>query len=539
MTDKKDPSKETDNWRDLLPDDDHTRSYQAGGAEEENEITPIEEISAPIPPQPAPKSQALMDIQEAGLTPGEAVRASEELAAQSTEGQAVNQKGKAAKKTATEPAPEAAGQGKSAARSGAENLAVVARFRWIFLLVLALISVTAWAAEAFLSDRLYRLEAGGWLVLTLLFSLGTINFLRLPTRSGLAALFWGGSYAISALYGPPETLFDNIPAALGWAGLLTLIVLWMGVAIWRKLGRYRVIDLLLTLVLIYAALAPVGALITSISSGAALSLTLADLGASPAFMTAHLPGLLWPMSVLVAVILPLCALFSLWDQFSAIRRRGGRHGGNLFLALAFVLLLPYAFLSFDQAVSEHPQLAKGLRSIWPAATQYARENKAPAPVMVPASPVTPPPAPAEVSEAVTSPEPNVSLPPSVQPVLTPPATPVQPAPSPPAAQTPAEADSAAAESSPPLPVWPPLSPTTPVYPTQVASPALPDLDKRIQSTDERLDQALTRIEELESEIKLLKQFRAGAEAPAPSAPPAVEKKLDPLPIEDFFKENNN
>jgi hypothetical protein len=68
------------------------------------------------------------------------------------------------------------------------------------------------------------------------------------------------------------------------------------------------------------------------------------------------------------------------------------------------------------------------------------------------------------------------------------------------------------------------------------------LDERLQSTDQRLDQALARIEELEREIKLLKQSWAGAEAPAPEPPaaaPPAEESREPLPIEDFFKEDNS
>ncbi|MDR0882062.1 MAG: hypothetical protein LBP55_05920, partial [Candidatus Adiutrix sp.] len=158
---------------------------------------------------------------------------------------------------------------REAGRGGVENLAKIARFRWLVLLTLSLASVAAWTVEAFWSERPYHWPALELFVLTLVLALLTAKFLRLPTRSGLAAWCWSGTFLISAIYGPPETFFSCLPAALVWSGLLTLIMLWMGVAIWRKLGRYKVIDLLLSLFLIFGALSPILALVDNIRAGEA------------------------------------------------------------------------------------------------------------------------------------------------------------------------------------------------------------------------------------------------------------------------------
>lgn len=504
MTDKKSlPEQQKGSWEDSTNDDRHQQTYYIGDGdpgdklEEDDEIRPIDEVSAS--PNP-PKSQALLDIQEAGMTPEEAAKVSKELAANVSE---------RAEKTTKKSEKENNAQKGDKSGSGAENLAVIARFRWIFLLVLSLVSVAVWAGEAFISKRPYNWEAAGWLALTVVLTIPTLKFLRLQTISGLAAFFWAGSFFISALYGPTEFLFGNIPAALNWAGLLTLIMLWMGVAIWRKLGRYRIIDLVLAIMLIYAALAPIGALVSSVTSGAALALNFETLNTSPSFFTGFMPWLVWPMTITVALILPLCAFFSLWDQFSAFRRRGGRHGGNFFLALAFIALIPYAFLSYDQAVNSFPQKAQAIRSIWPSALPYAREHQTPR-LMTPAE--------GRTGEDKTSAEPPTAPPVAVTPSipdqpseqLAPIAVPKAEHPS----AVPPEPDSSAVESV-PLPV-----------PQEMAEPPiLPStLEEKLQATAERLEDALARITELEREIKLLKQPDLEETKPAP--PISSEENMD-------------
>lgn len=509
MTDKKSlPEKQSDTWEDSTNDNLHQRTYYSGDGdrigktEEDDEIRPIDEADTS---RSAPKSQALLDIQEAGMTPEEAARASKELAVKVSEGDE-----KSTKKSAKEDSAKKGGD----SRRGAENLVAIAKFRWIFLFVLSLVSVAAWAVEAFISKRPYNWEAAGWLGLTIILTIPTLKFLRLPTRAGLAALFWAGCFFISALYGPDEFLFGNIPAALNWVGLLTLIMLWMGVAIWRKLGRYRVIDLVLSLVLIYAAFAPVGALITSVTSGAALNLSFKTLAASPDFITGHLPWVFWPMTITVLLILPFCAFFSLWDQFSAFRRKGGRHGGNFFLALAFILLIPYAFLSYDKAVSAFPKQAQVIRSVWPSAMPFAREHN--------------------LSQAVVSTADNHSAEtPTAPPAAVPPLTSDQPyvqtdpVPAPTIEQPQSVAPESAFPGVDPAPLADPSAPSD-VH-GEMTKPAIPPsatFEERLQTTSDRLEEALSRILELEREMKLLKQPDTETRSGPPSGTEETKGMVD-------------
>ena len=398
-----------------------------------------------------PESQVMQDIKEAGFTPEEAIAAAKAAQIETT------------KKD----------------KLPAEKLVAIAKFRWILLFVLSLASVTAWAVEAEMSGRPYNWLAWGFLAATVVLTILTVKFLRLPTRGGLAALCWSGTFLISALYGPQETIFGHVPAALSWSGLLTLIMLWTAVAIWRKVGRYKVVDLILAAILIYAALSPLWSLVDNIVAGYALSLHFSTLNASPAFITNSLPWVIWPMTICLIVILPLAALFALWDQFSALRRRGGRHGGNFFLALAFLGLIPYGFLAFDQAVKENMDIVRVLRSVYPAAAPWAREGMTVTPAVAAAPPTA---APAEV---VANPEP-----------------------SPPITQT-EESETAAAITA--EPAAPPVTEETPSAAVETSETAvlettmLPavspekftEMTKRLETTEQRLNEALKRLDELE------------------------------------------
>lgn len=409
---------------------------------------PAEGLNEPAPPQ----SEALRDIKEAGLTPEEAF-----LAAKSND--AVNQ-----------------------AQSEPRALATVPKFRWVLLFVLSLAAVLAWAVEAQLSSRPYQWVAWLYLATALIITVPTVKFLRLPTRAGLAALAWAGTFAVSALYGPAETVFSSVPAALVWSIMLTAAILWILAAVWRKLGRYKPLALILSLLLIYAALSPVWILTQIVLTGYK-ALSFSDLCASPHFISAQLPWFIWPMSFCLGA-LALGALLSLWDQCSSLRRKGARHGGNIFLALAFILLLPYGFLTFGQAVSEIPQLADGFRSLYPAAQAWPPAQAAPPAVETPglsespalsASPV--PPADAmEPAEAETLTETEA------------------------AAQAPAPAEEAASSPQP--------------APRPEASIATADLEELKQS----LEGMQKRLESLENQLRELK----GHAAPPSPAEPSQE-----------------
>ena len=477
MTDKKNqPDDQPKTWEEPVSDDDHTRTYYVkDGETASTEATAEPEAPAatePEPSPPAPASEAVQDIKNAGLTPEEAVAASKAIAAEAEEKKKAAQN---VKKT-------------DSSRGGVETLASVARFRWLILLLLSLASVFAWAVESEYSQRPYHWLAWGLVIVTVILTLPTAKFLRLPTRGGLAALCWSVTFFISALAGPSETIFRTIPAALSWAGMLTMIMLWVGVAIWRILGRYKVIDIILSLILIYAATSPLWCLVDNVSLGQAFNLDFKTLAASPAFLTNHLPWYFWPMTVTVAVILPLAALFSLLDQFRAFRRRGARHGGNFFLALSFILLLPYGFLSYAKAVEAHPQWAEDLRQLHPGLTAYLTTPK-PQPL--------PEPAPAEETKPLLT-EPPVA----------------EPAPIP----EPEPQSTLSAPSSPALPpevIAPPAEEAPPAAQAPVAPS--PTIEEKLKTAQELLQQTQDRVDELERQMRELisaKETRTFDDAPA-------------------------
>ena len=496
MTDKKpQPGDAPQTWEETDADDDHTRSYYVkDGADDsaaDSESPAEPEMAAPeVPAEPVPASEAVRDIKNAGLTPEEAVAASKAIAAEAEDKKA-----------------RAEARKSDSSRRGAETLVAVARFRWILLLILSLVSVAAWAGEAEYSERPYNWVAWGLLVITVILTIPTAKFLRLPTRGGLAALCWSATFFISALSGPSEVTFRTIPMALPWAGLLTMIMFWVGVAIWRKLGRYKVIDIILSVILIYAATSPLWCLVNNITGANAMNINFLTLSTCPELLTSRFPWYFWPMTVTVAIILPLAAIFALWDQLSAFRRRGGRHGGNFFLAMAFVLLIPYAFLTYAKAVEVHPQWAADIRGFIPGLTKmvsypegesekYTLENRSAASELIqpaePSAPMTEPtpsvPAPAPVT---TEPAPLLTAPPATEPAA--PIPTEEPAPSP---------SSLSAPSAPALP--PAVSPA----PAELT----PTLEDKLRATEDQLKAAQTRIEELERQLR---EFQPAPESAGP------------------------
>lgn len=409
--------------------------------------------------------------------------------------------------------------GKSSGSSGApQNLAVIARFRWVLLFVLSLAALLFWTAEAQVSGRPYKFIALGYLALSLILTIPSMKFLRIPTRSGLAAFLWAGTFFISALYGPDEGLFDgSIPAALTWGGLLVMILLWMGVAVWRKIGRYKVIDIVLSVIIVYAALGPVLALVESISGGTVLSLTFQALNASPAFLSNNLPWFLWPMTLILLLLLPLCALFSLWDQMSVLKRRGARHGGNFFLALAFLLIIPYGFFSYGQGVAEMPEIAGALRSISPVDQPAILPE--PEPTVTIIEPVSPP-------EAV-EPQPPV-IPPVTEPEedTLPPLTHEGEAPTAPVIIE-------EAPQSSPLPT-PPQAPEEVTPSPEPALPATPEetlanLENELSAAKNRIDVLENRLDQLSRELEQLKGNAPAPVIPAPPDEPPAEERMRETP----------
>ena len=314
-----------------------------------------------------PASQALLDLKASGLTREDmdaAARASAEEA-----------------KKKTRPDPPIA----------------LPRFRWLILLILSAAGslALAWSGEESLENFRLGGLAGIILLLLLMSALPKARlFPRLPTRGGLAAALFSAAIFIQTLRGQPEAFFQICPTTLVWAGLLTLTLIWTAAAATRKLGR-RLLIALAVLFLVYAALGPVMALISHFSPDGP-KLTWETLNASPAFLTKSLPWPLWPMALTLGLALPLAALLALGDQWSALRRAGARHGGNFFLALAWLGLMFSGLLLFTPAAAAYPDLVKKIRDLAPI---LAGAETTPA--AVPA--LMPPPPPAD-QEAPAAPE---------------------------------------------------------------------------------------------------------------------------------------
>ncbi|MDR2726232.1 MAG: hypothetical protein LBC90_09305 [Candidatus Adiutrix sp.] len=319
---------------------------------------------------------------------------------------------------------------------------------------------------------------------------------RLPTRGGLAAALLSFAIFIQTLRGRPETFFQTCPASLVWAGLLTLTILWTVVAVIRKLGRHPV-TALAGILLIYAALGPVMALVSHFHPGGA-ELTWEGLNASPAFLTDLLPWFFWPTALTLGLILPLAALLSLGDQLSSLRRSGARHGGNFFLALAWLGLIPSGFLLFSPAAVHYPDMVKKLRDLAPVLAGV--EPVSPA---VPA--VTPKPlkaAPQETAEPQPAPAPDTW-----------PVTPETPQP---------DAD------APPAPAEPAPQPVAAEAPPAAALNAPDDLAARLEELQRRNETLEFRIDDLEGRLQLLSDRLNQLERPeqqrnlTPPLPPELE-----------------
>lgn len=393
------------------------------------------------------------------------------------------------------------GPAKSA--SAPQNLAAVARFRWVLLFVLSLAAIIFWTAEAQVSDRSYKFLALGYLALGLIVTIPTMKFLHIPTRGGLAAMLWAGTFFISACSGEDLTrLFEGaIPAALPWGGLLAMILLWMAVAVWRKVGRYKVIDIVLAVVIIYAALSPVLALSSGIASGDVLSMNFQDLTNSPFFLTNNLPWFLWPMSAIVALILPLCALFALWDQLSILKRRGARHAGNILLALAFLLLIPYGFVTYDKAVREMPITAESMVK-WNPLSPLIPSDETTASVPTETIEVEPAPKePIEVLELPTAEAPEEQ------------AAPVEEAQE-------QDAPEKAAMIPPPAAVVPEVVET--LEPPATTEDKITDLENTLNSANTRINTLERRLENLSRELEQLKRGIHPIPTPPTSPAPPME-----------------
>jgi len=432
-----------------------------------------------------PASQTLLDLEASGLTP-------EDISS------AANAAAEEAEKKNRPVKPKAS----------------LARLRWLLLLLLSAAGGLALAWSSKETPVNYPLWGVAGLILLLLF----ISALpparlwpRLPTRGGLAAALFSTAILIQTLGGPPETFFKACPAAVAWAGLLTLALLWTAVAVLRKLRSYRPLAALAGLVLLHAALGPVAALISHFSPGEA-ELTWATLNTSPAFLTGALPWFLWPMTFTLFLALPLAALLALSDQFSSLRRPGARHGGNLFLAVAWLGLMPSGLLLFPPARDTYPDLAQKIRETAPIPASVESEpSTLPAAAAAPqADAQVPPPA------AVTT---EAPAPPAIAPDNAAPSTEATPESPPPTS------DDASVSAS------PPAAAETP----RVTAP--PDsLEAQLEELQGQNDTLQLKVNDLESQLQLLGDRLNQLERPeqsrnlTPPLPPEVEAKPPDQPL---------
>jgi len=425
-------------------------------------------------PKTEPASQALLDLEASGLTP-------EDLSA----------------------AARAAAEAEKKIRS-APPTADLPGFRWLVLLLLSAAGglALAWSAKEPPNFPLWGL-AGLILLLLLMSALPPSRLWpRLPTRGGLAAALFAIAIFIRTLMGPPEAFF-SCPAALAWAGLLTLALLWTAVAVLRKLWSCRPLAVLAGLVLLHAALGPIPALVKHFSPYGP-DLTWATLNASPVFLTGPLPWFLWPMTFTLGLALPLAALLALGDQFSSLRRPGARHGGNFFLALAWLGLMPSGLLLFPPALDNYPDLAQKIRETAP----------------IPAAMLAP--------EAETLPEPALAA----EPTETPPAA------------APDDKAQTAAAAPPPASNDASASPSAAAEAPRSAAP--PDsLEAQLEELQDRNENLQLKIDELESRLQLFSDRLNQLERPeqtqnlTPPLPPELEAPDRPLPAPPEKNENKN
>jgi hypothetical protein len=444
-----------------------------------------------------PASQALLDLEALGLTPEDMAAAVE------------------AEKKAGPPPP----------------LVALPRFRWLALLLLAAAGGLALAFSG--KGENLRLWGLAGLILLLLFMsvLPAARLLpRLPTRGGLAAAIFSAAIFVQILGGLPEAFF-TCPTALAWAGLLTLALLWTAAAVIRKLGRCRPLAILAGLFLIQAALGPIPALFNH-SSPDRPGLTWEALNASPAFLTEALPWFLWPMALTLGLALPLAALLALSDQWSSLRRPGARHGGNFFLALAWLGLLPSGLLLFPPAADNYPELVQKVRETAPIIAGVEAASPT-----IPAATAAPPP------DAQTAPEPAaVPAEPTEQPAAEPPpaAAPPDDAPAAPAPSAPEKLSTPDDASAPASPASPPATGKAP----PAAAPPDNTPAARLEELHLRNENLQLRVDDLESRLQILSDRLNQLERPeqtrnlTPPLPPELENTPPDQPLPPPLDKNN-
>ncbi|MBU2547759.1 MAG: hypothetical protein KKB20_05065 [Proteobacteria bacterium] len=292
---------------------------------------------------------------------------------------------------------------KEARVARASKMARIA-LHWLLLVLLG-VGLPALAVQAYLADAPFVWEAGGVALLCLaLVGLGWKK-LALETKVGIEAVGNGIILALAfGIYGLAGFGLWGLTGGLLlplWYGLALLAVL---AAVWITWPRPFWLPLLLTVLVLYAVMAPVIALV---QGGADLKGLLEQPGAMSGWL-----GFLGSGYLMVQVVLPLGALLFLFLQVRVLFGKSYRSLGSYFMWALFLLLCALTGLlglaDAGRPVFPDPQAwVASLRPVTTRAALPAAPVPAPAAKTVPAPPpVAPrpaepasPPAPAEEQAA--------------------------------------------------------------------------------------------------------------------------------------------
>ncbi|MDR3204215.1 MAG: hypothetical protein LBV23_05685 [Deltaproteobacteria bacterium] len=252
--------------------------------------------------------------------------------------------------------------------------------QWFLVFLLSLLGLAGWTVGCFINKAPYRTEALAIMGLAIIFTILAYKAFRFSTRAGLAAFFAAAGLSFSALYQSDGWFWPGIiPMAAIWVALLSLVWLWLIIAIWRNRDlRKNRVPLVLSALLLYPLISIVTTVLKILifESLGLKSLTMTLLNESPTFLTETLPWFLWPQAFLAFLIPPLAAVFLLRDHMLINKNTKSErhHYGALWLALAGFTILIFSFLTFGPAAADFSTKAGRLYHLWPQAAQYRAQQ---------------------------------------------------------------------------------------------------------------------------------------------------------------------
>jgi hypothetical protein len=278
--------------------------------------------------------------------------------------------------------------------------------RGVLYLLFALLSLgfIALTVDVLVEGTDFRLEAAVigliWLALQVLLR----KSISLEVKVGLSALALALLYTVAVtLYQGTLGFFGLVDSDLIVNGFYVLVLLAAVVSVWRLWGRFHWLPLVLTLIFVYAALAPIWPLVVPGGEPGRTMLT------GPGFAD-QLPIFVRPGWLMVQVILPLAAVFMLILQVRALTKpQFVSHWGYFFWAASLVLVAAMGLAGLqrmDRPV--FPRVATLAESVYPAAAKVAKAPEPapePAPAPEPKPEPAPEPQPAEPAKTAESAEP--------------------------------------------------------------------------------------------------------------------------------------